>query len=113
MNRKSSRVKSIAPMFDVGSVANAVRLLCSVPGLALIFPRVAYACGDGSCVAGLAIYMFLGLATIWLVFSVFMFWCFRKYRMRKRLGLTLLIAFGPLIWLVLVILVELLQAQFN
>ncbi|ACB63978.1 hypothetical protein BamMC406_1491 [Burkholderia ambifaria MC40-6] len=33
--------------------------------------------------------------------------------MRKRLGLTLLIAFGPLIWLVLVILVELLQAQFN
>ena len=113
MNRISSRAKSIAPIFDMGGAANAARFLRSVPGLGLIVPRFAYACGDGSCVAGLAIYMFLGLAAIWLVFSVFMFWCFRKYRMRKRLGLTLLIAFGPLIWLVLVILVELLQDLFN
>lgn len=113
MNRMTSRAKSIAPIFDMRGAGNAARLLCSVPGLALIIPRVAYACGDGSCAAGLAMYLFLGLAVIWLVFSAFMFWCFRKYRMRKRLGLTLLIAFGPLIWLLIVILLEMLQDQFN
>ncbi|AIO27669.1 Uncharacterised protein [Burkholderia cepacia] len=104
---------SIAFKFDMGVAPHAARLLCFVPCLALIIPRIAYACGDGSCAAGLAIYLLLGLAAIWLVFSVFMFWCFRKYRMRKRLGLTLLIAFGPLIWLVIVILLELFQDQFK
>ncbi|MBN3838878.1 hypothetical protein [Burkholderia sp. Ac-20349] len=113
MNRMTSRAKAIAPIFDMGGAANAARLLCSVPGLALIIPRVAYACGDGSCAAGLAVDLILGLAAIWLIFSTFMFWCFRKYRMRKRLGLTLLIAFGPLIWLAIVFLVELFQDQFN